>query len=336
MTRDKFREAVFARDKYTCVLCQLPAQDAHHILERRLFPDGGYYVSNGSSVCGQHHIECETTDISVEQLRLACNITRPILPPHLYSDQPYDKWGNPILPNGQRLRGDLFYDPSVQKILAQGGKLSLFTNWVKYPRTYHLPWSQGLTTDDRRMESLDAFIGKRVIVSVKMDGENSSMYHDYFHARSVDGNSHPSRNWVKQFHSQIAADIPEGWRICGENLFAKHSIAYNNLPTYFMGFSIWDDKNSCLSWDDTKYWFELLGIQHVPILYDGIFNEDLIKNLWIDKRDRDTVEGYVLRLADEIGYSEFRIKFGKFVRKNHVAATVHNWQQAMIVKNKLA
>src|SRR3546814_9804484 len=44
--------------------------------------------------------------------------------------------------------------------------------------------------------------------------------------------------WVKQFRSGIAADIPEGWRVCGENLFAKHSIHYTALPTYFMGFSI--------------------------------------------------------------------------------------------------
>lgn len=41
LTRDNFREAVFARDNNTCVFCSLPAKDAHHIIERRLWKDGG-------------------------------------------------------------------------------------------------------------------------------------------------------------------------------------------------------------------------------------------------------------------------------------------------------
>ena len=51
LTRDQFRNGVFARDGHKCVLCQAPGQDAHHIMERRLFPDGGYYLDNGATVC---------------------------------------------------------------------------------------------------------------------------------------------------------------------------------------------------------------------------------------------------------------------------------------------
>ncbi len=71
LTRDQFRESVFERDNYQCVVCQSPAQDAHHILERRLFPDGGYYMNNGVSVCGPCHIKCEETTISCETVREA-------------------------------------------------------------------------------------------------------------------------------------------------------------------------------------------------------------------------------------------------------------------------
>ena len=42
LTRDEFREGVFARDHNNCVICGEPAADAHHIVERRLFSDGGY------------------------------------------------------------------------------------------------------------------------------------------------------------------------------------------------------------------------------------------------------------------------------------------------------
>jgi 5-methylcytosine-specific restriction endonuclease McrA len=44
LTRDEFRVGVFARDGKTCVACGKPGQDAHHIIERRLWPDGGYYL----------------------------------------------------------------------------------------------------------------------------------------------------------------------------------------------------------------------------------------------------------------------------------------------------
>jgi hypothetical protein len=322
LSRDAFREGVFARDRHKCVFCDKPAADAHHVMERRLWPDGGYYLSNGASVCEEHHLKCETTEISVEDVRYAAGITRIIVPPHLYPDQPYDKWGNPVLANGQRLKGELFFDESVQKVLAQGGALGLFTNWVKYPRTHHLPWSEGVNDDDRVLPSLEAFQEQRVIVTEKMDGENTTLYRDYTHARSVDGRGHPSRNWVKQFWSRMSADIPEGWRVCGENLYARHSIQYDELPTYFMGFSIWNERNVCLSWDETLEWFALMGVTPVPVLYDGPFDQEVIQRLWSTKNPERS-EGYVVRLASAIGYGEFRQKVGKFVRRGHVQTAKH-------------
>lgn len=333
LSRDAFREAVFARDGHRCVFCEAKAVDAHHILERRLWPDGGYYLENGASVCGEHHMRCETTEIGTDTVRAACGITKAILPPHLYSDQPYDKWGNPILPNGQRLKGELFHDESVQKVLSMGGALGLFTHWVKYPRTHHLPWSEGMNDDDRMMDSTAAFVGKRVIGTEKLDGENTSLYQDYIHARSLDGRHHPSRNWVKQFWSQIKMDIPPGWRICGENLYAKHSIGYESLPSYFLGFSIWDDQNICLPWDETIEWFSLLGITPVPVLYDGIYDETAIRALW-NKSNWTTQEGYVLRLAESFAFSEFRTKSGKFVRASHIQ-TVKHWMHGQPMERNL-
>lgn len=330
LTREQFRDQVFLRDGGRCVFCESPAVDAHHILERRLWPDGGYYLNNGASVCGLHHLECEKTRISVEDVRTAAKITKPAIPPHLYDDQSYDKWGNPILSNGLRLKGDLFFDESIQKILKAAGVLELFCEYVKYPRTYHLPWSESVNSDDRIIQSLDGFFGKRVVVTEKMDGENTSMYTDYIHARSVDGRNHPSRNWVKQFWSKISGDIPSGWRVCGENLYAEHSIKYDDLQSYFMGFSIWNEKNNCLPWDETQEWFNLLGVCSVPVLYDGIFDETMIKKLW-DSKNSERSEGYVVRIADEIPYSSFNKFVAKFVRKNHVQ-TVKHWMYGQPVK----
>lgn len=49
----------------------------------------------------------------------------------------------------------------------------------------------------------DLFLGQEVVVTEKIDGENTTMYPDHIHARSLDSNHHPSRNIVKQLHGQV-------------------------------------------------------------------------------------------------------------------------------------
>ena len=334
LTRDNFREGVFARDKHKCVFCDKPAQDAHHILERRLWPDGGYYLENGASVCGEHHLECERTTISVADVRAAAGINKVWVPPHFYDDHVYDKWGNPVLEDGRRGKGELFFDESVQKVLGEGGVLDLFTSYVKYSRTNHLPWSPGITDDDRIIPSTSHLEGRRVIMSKKKDGENTSMYTDHIHARSIDSRGGEDRAWVKQFWSTFAHDIPDGWRICGENLWAEHSIHYDDLLSYFYGFSIWDDRNNCLSWDATLEWFSLYNIQPVPVLYDGIWDEKKIRA--IEKTlDFEKDEGYVIRIADSFTYGEFKNSVAKFVRAGHVQTTKHWRAGRRFIPNEL-
>jgi hypothetical protein len=191
LTRDDFGEGVFARDSHRCVVCGAVDKDAHHIMERRLFDNGGYFLDNGAALCENHHVLAEQTVLTCEEIRAAARIATIILPDHLYPDE--DKWGNMVLKDGRRIRGELFNDESVQKILAAGGVLPLFLKWVKYPRTYHLPNSPGRTDDDRVLHDTSCFQGKRVIITEKRDGENTSLYTDYVHARSVDSASHRTK-----------------------------------------------------------------------------------------------------------------------------------------------
>ena len=331
LSRDQFRAAVFQRDGHKCVICGEPAKDAHHILERKLWgASGGYYLANGVSVCETHHLEAEATTLSCAQLRERAGITAFPLPEHL-TEGDYDKWGNPILPNGLRLRGELFDDPSVQKVL--GASLALFTDRVKYPRTFHLPSSPGASDDDKVLTDLSAFEGREVVVTVKMDGENTTMYPDYMHARSLDYSPHPSRSWIKGLHAAVGPNIPSGWRICGENLFARHSIEYANLSSYFQLFSVWNDRNECLSWDETVQWAELLDLTTVPVLYRGPWTDDIL-HMMPAQHLGDTCEGYVVRLAGSFTYREFVRSVAKYVRAGHVQTDEH-WKHQAVVPNGL-
>lgn len=331
LTRDKFRENVFARDGHKCVICGNDSLDAHHILERRLWTDGGYYLDNGASVCETCHVKAEQTLVSCDELRTCCGIDRVLLPEHLYRDQEYDKWGNPILPNGTRLRGELFCDESVQKILEP--VLHLFSKYVKYPRTYHLPWSENATKDDRILSDTSCFEGKEVVVTVKMDGECTTIYNDYVHARSLEYNPHPSRDLVKALQSRIGWEVMDGWRICGENLVAKHSIHYQNLNDFFLVFSLWNDSNVCQPWNDTVEYSRILNLKTVPVLYQGVWDESKIRDLVSDSYGGDECEGYVVRLAGEFHYKDFRRSVAKFVRRDHVRTHGH-WMRNRMELNK--
>lgn len=204
---------------------------------------------------------------------------------------------------------------------------------IKYPRTFHLPSSQGATNDDKILRDTSHFVGKRVVITEKRDGENSSLYRDHFHARSLDSRNHPSRNWLKNFHGQIKSDIPEGYRVCGENLYAKHSIEYNNLSSYFECFSIWNENNVCLGWEDTVEWCDVIGIELVPVWYIGVWDDANIENIATDVVCNGG-EGIVVRLEGEFHYDDFGVSVAKWVRANHVQTDKH-WMHSEIVKNKL-
>lgn len=211
--------------------------------------------------------------------------------------------------------------------------------YFKYPRTFHLPFSEGVSDDDKVIPSIEQFLNKEVVCLEKCDGENTNFYSDHIHARSIDSKHHPSRNWIKTLHAKIKHEIPKDFRICGENLFAKHSIYYKNLETYFYVFAIYDENNICLSWDDTVSYANILNLITMPVLYRGIWNEQKIKECWTGKSTispGDLQEGYVVRLADSFHYNEHIKSTAKFVHKGFQAGIpdIH-WATAPVIPNLL-
>ena len=212
----------------------------------------------------------------------------------------------------------------------------------KYPRTVHCPWSGGATDDDRtltdaEMSSTALANSDDVVVTEKRDGENANLYSDHYHARSLDSRHHPSRNWVKRLHGRVKHDIPDGYCICGENMYAEHTIRYEDLDDYFEVFSVWDETLSCLSWDETLEWCDLLGLKPVPVLYRGPYDEQKLREL-ADDLDPDIQEGYVVRTAEGFHYDDFQQHVAKFVTaefKKRLKNTDDHWMHQEIVPNEL-
>lgn len=191
---------------------------------------------------------------------------------------------------------------------------------VKYPRTPHLPWSDGATSDDKHITSSDlAYLQSLpdLVVTEKMDGGNLTLYRDYFHGRSLDSGTHAWDTAAKALWANVRFMIPEGWRVSGESMYARRSVAYDSLPSVFLIFGVWDEQNNALDWDTVKELSIELQVPTVPELYRGSSFEEASK-VWISTTNSEISEGFVLRNAESFPYDDFQRNIAKYVRKDHV------------------
>lgn len=220
---------------------------------------------------------------------------------------------------------------------------------MKYPRTYHLPYSPGATKDDKKLQDdwFKYYRGQEIVMTEKLDGENVHMTQQDCYARS-DGaptRSPWSRNiWDPQegLYWKIKSLIGPNETIFGENLYGEHSIHYNKLDNYFHLFAANDGFN-WYSWDNVKGFAQIMDIPHVPELWRGVvYNEKQLEEL-VNRFVKepsiygDTREGVVVRLVSSFPLDEFRNCVCKWVRPNHVQTDEHwtkNWVKSKLINNE--
>lgn len=211
--------------------------------------------------------------------------------------------------------------------------------YIKYGRTFHLPWSKGIQSDDKVLKSLESFENKEIVVLEKMDGENTTLYTDHYHARSIDSQYNFTRSWISKMHSVMKFDIPDNFRFVFENIWAEHSIRYENIDTYAFLLSIWksssdESKDICLSYDETKDWAELLDVRMPKEFYRGVFDKDKLIDL-ANSLDTSKTEGYVIRVTSEFSKKNMQKSIAKFVREGHVQPNADHWLKNAKQNSKL-
>lgn len=214
----------------------------------------------------------------------------------------------------------------------------------KYPRTYHLPWSPGATDDDKVLDSVEPFLNRDLVITEKVDGGNCCLNREGVFARTHGAAAaHPSFDHIKSYWATIRYDIPEGMSIFGENAYAKHSIAYNELPAFFLVFGIrLDAEGYWLSWEDVGDYATGLGLKTIPALRWRVqaASEKDLKALGAEclkegsRCGGEAIEGYVVRLADPFWNENFSKSVAKWVRKDHVQTQDH-WMLQAVTPNKL-
>lgn len=278
LSRPDFRNGTFARDRYQCVVCGLPAVDAHHIIERRLFKaayeQGGYFLDNGACLCEKHHVEAEKTTLSCQTIRKLAGIQRIVLPAHFLPDLDYDKWGNVLTPAG-RLKGELYYEMSVQATL----KEFTFLPYFGYSKIAHLPWSKA-NPEDVLLENDACFEQQEVVIMLLEGGLPFTGYSDFVHGQTIKAKL-PSA--VEHYLLQKLAVLDADMRVGG----------YYSADQVYIS-AVWVE-NDCLNWEETKELAAFLDIPVPIVLFAGLYNKNVIANAF-EKSVHSLKEGYELRL----------------------------------------
>jgi hypothetical protein len=338
LTRDEFREAVFARDLLTCVYCDDEAADAHHIIERSLWTaqgeEGGYFIENGVSLCAEHHrFGAETCALQPDVLRRMVQNPLPVVLPSGWDrNKTYDKWGIELKQPTRAV--------------------------VKYPSTPYLPMSPGSEPNDINLTDVKPFLNQPLVITIKMDGSNTLLTHDRVAARNGVRADHPSFDWIKAQYPYMMKDIPPNMQVFGENMYARHSIHYKGplaLDAQFYVFGAYDIYTQIFEgWDVVEQCSNALGMPTVPVIAEWVEWSDewaLVADLtkMAKKVIKQGHEGIVVRTAYPFPYGNFegyetrnsndgrrwRVNaIAKYVRPNHVQTDDH-WSHGPIVKNEV-
>lgn len=166
---------------------------------------------------------------------------------------------------------------------------------MKYPRIAHLSYSTVTDPDDIVSEA--DINGMPWIVTEKIDGSQTGL--EMVNGRieawnrntallggGMDRQYHPLPGWIAT--RQVALEALLGDRIIlfGEWMFHVHTLVYNRLPDWFIGFDLYNKKgNAFLPFHESMAMMQQAGLSTVPILFDGIVH------------GRKDVEGFIKQSA---------------------------------------
>ena len=220
--------------------------------------------------------------------------------------------------------------------------------FFKFPHTPHLIWLASMPCrEDKVLSPAEAqsFLDGDITVEEKVDGSNIGFSVDESGALQVQsrGNfltrgSHPQFQplwpWIDTRRFALIEALRPGLMLFGEWCFALHSVPYNRLPDWFLGFDVYDCTESRFwSVDRRDRWLVDLGLARVPCLARGRFLMEQLRSLiGTSQLSGEPMEGIYLR-CDRGDWLERR---AKIVRAEFAEGIVKHWSEESLEKNSLA
>ncbi len=218
----------------------------------------------------------------------------------------------------------------------------------KFPSTPHLAWlGSGDVREDKILppHEVSDFLSNSLEVEEKIDGANLGISFDSqgtmrFQNRGnwlegkLTGQWERLRGWSANHEVSLRRLLPAHHVLFGEWCYARHSVHYDQLPDWFIGFDVYDGKME-------RFWRakrrnELLlqaGLSVVPNAGRGNF---ILPEL-IDLLDgpsqfgTERREGIYLRIEDD----EWLTSRAKIVRPEFIQQIGEHWSKGALLSNSL-
>ena len=221
------------------------------------------------------------------------------------------------------------------------------SDFFKYPSTPHLLLLEDMSVrDDKVMSEAERnkLLQHELVIEEKVDGANLGISFDsdgnirvqnrgdYLHL-SASGQWKNLAGWLAPRTETFFDVISDRYILFGEWCYAQHSVKYDRLPDWFLGFDFYDKQTGhFLAVNQRDELLRKVQIAHVPLIARGHFTLVKVKSLLArSKLGAQLVEGICIRYEKD-GWLEKR---AKLVRPSFIQEMDHHWSRTGIRKNRL-
>jgi hypothetical protein len=220
-------------------------------------------------------------------------------------------------------------------------------DFFKFPSTPHLALlgSVEVRGDKVMSESeREDFLRHELVVEEKVDGANLGISVDaegniraqnrgaYLHLPGA-GQWKKLGEWLALRTNALFDQLTDRYILFGEWCYAQHSVGYDRLPDWFLGFDVYDKDTarffSSVRRDEV---FRVLGISQVPRVDCGHFTLAKLGKLLSQSQLRDRpAEGLYLRFDQ----GDWLVQRAKLVRPGFIQSVEQHWSRSGIRANRL-
>ena len=220
-------------------------------------------------------------------------------------------------------------------------------DFFKFPSTPHLATLPGVDVRDDKVFSeseRDQFLQHTLLVEEKIDGANLGISFDsegnvraqnrgaYLHLPGS-GQWKKLGDWLAPRLETLFESLADDLILFGEWCYAQHSVYYDRLPDWFLGFDLYDKRaGRFLSSARRDALFAKMGIDQVPVLARGRFTYSEIQELIATSQLGDQpAEGLYLRFDQD----DWLAQRAKLVRAAFIQGIHQHWSRSAIKPNRL-
>ena len=220
-------------------------------------------------------------------------------------------------------------------------------DFFKFPSTPHLALLGDMSVRDDKLMSeseRDEFLQNELIIEEKVDGANLGISFD------SDGNIRAQNRgnylrlpgsgqwkslagWLAPRTETLFDMVSDRYILFGEWCYAQHSVKYDRLPDWFLGFDVYHKQTgNFLAISHRDELLREIQVEHVPFIARGRFTLAEIESLLSrSKLGNQPAEGICIRYES----GDCLVNRGKLVRPSFIQEMDQHWSRSAIRKNRL-